>query len=153
MIPEESVMLADGGKKALPPENILSCVFLLSYGDFDYFSGGDIQYKDRSEYPYFDIEEPVSRVIKKVEAMKASHHCTSLANSAELLDVARPDVVIANVWRDVQPNGATLGRIIASNPENQYMIYQLVDTVLYYRVVEFFGPYECKLRKTINIYV
>ena len=114
--------------------------------------------------------------------MKASHHCTSLANSAELLDVARPDVVIANVWRDVQPNGATLGRIIASNPEceifttnlapknrsaiesykdrimatqghfvlrvfpggKQYMIYQLDDTDQSYRIVEMFGPYECK---------
>lgn len=116
-IPLKGEMLAAGGKKALPPENILSCVFMVSYGDFDYFSGGDIQYKNRSKFPYFDIEEPVSRVIGKVEVMKASHHCTSLANSSELLGAARPDVVVANVWRDVQPNAATLGRIVKSSPE------------------------------------
>lgn len=116
-IPLKEQMLADGGKKALPPENILSCVFLVSYGDFDYFSGGDIQYKNRSKFPYFDIEEPVSRVVGEVEVMKASHHCTSLANSSELLGAARPDVVVANVWRDVQPNAATLGRIVESSPE------------------------------------
>lgn len=125
LIPDKETMMKEGGKNALPPENILSCAFRVSYGDFDYFSGGDIQYAKRSDYPYFDIEEPVSKVVGKVEAMKASHHCTANANSRELLEAARPDVVVANVWRDVQPNPATLKRIIDANRDCQIFLTNL----------------------------
>lgn len=148
MIPEKDEMMAAGGRNAFPPENILSCVFLVSYGDFDYFSGGDIQYKHRSDYPYFDIEEPISRVIKEVEVMKASHHCTSFANSDELLGVARPDVVLAHVWRDVQPNGATLGRITASNPDCDIFLTNLAEKNL-----PDVAPYMDNIRSTQGHFV
>ena len=58
-----------------PNENIMSCVFSLSYGKFDWFSGGDIQYNGRSTIAWKDINLPVSKVVGKVEAMKACHHC------------------------------------------------------------------------------
>ena len=96
-------------------ENIFSNVFMLSYGEFDFFSGGDIQYSGRSSYSWKDIEKPISQVCKKVEGMKASHHSTANTNSAELLKVLKPDFYIAGVWRDVQPNPATIKRVLDAN--------------------------------------
>ncbi len=100
---------------ANPNENIFSDVFELSYGAFDYFSGGDIQYNGRSQYPWKDIEAPISKVVSKVEVMKANHHGTSNANSTALLAKLRPDVVVAQPWRDVQPNPATVERFFEAN--------------------------------------
>ena len=97
-------------------ENIFSNVFLLKYGAFDWFSGGDIQYTGRSTYAWKDIELPVSKVVGKVEAMKACHHSTKNTNSSDLLKALKPSVYIAGVWRDVQPNPATLQRVYAANP-------------------------------------
>ena len=97
-------------------ENIYSCVFHLSYGKFDWFSGGDIQFTGKSTYSWKDIELPISKVMKKVEAMKASHHSTKNTNSTELLGVLKPDVYVAGVWQDVQPNPATIKRVLAASP-------------------------------------
>ena len=96
-------------------ENIFSCAFLLSYGSFDFFSGGDIQYNGKSNYSWKDIELPISKVVGRVEGMKASHHSTANTNSKELLTVLKPDIYIAGVWRTVQPNPATLKRVFEAN--------------------------------------
>lgn len=100
---------------AKPDENIFSNVFQLSYGKFNYFSGGDIQYNGRSTDAWKDIEEPISKVVGKVEVMKANHHGTANANSEALLGKLRPDVVVCHVWRSIQPNPATMDRFIAAN--------------------------------------
>ncbi len=97
-------------------ENIFSNVIHLSYGKFDWFTGGDIQYTGRSTDAWKDIELPISKVMKKVEAMKACHHATKNTNSSDLLGVLKPDVFIAGVWRDVQPNPATMKRVFSANP-------------------------------------
>ena len=96
-------------------ENIFSNVFVLRYGSFDFFSGGDIQYSGKSTYSWKDIELPISKVVKKVEGMKACHHSTANTNGADLLGALKPDFYIAGVWRDVQPNPATLQRVFNAN--------------------------------------
>lgn len=116
-IPDYDYIMANGGREAFPPENVMSCVFRLSYGDFDYFSGGDIQYRRRSKYPYFDIEAPLAEVLDEVEVMKASHHGTSDCNGKPILEALSPDVVVINPWRDIQPNPKTLKRIYDENPD------------------------------------
>ena len=115
-IPPKAELDALDDPGVYPGENALSCAFILSYGPFDIFSGGDLQYAHKEEHEYFDIEAPVSRVCHKVEVMKASHHCTKGANGADILNALQPDVAIANVWRDVQPNPETLGRFYDANP-------------------------------------
>ena len=109
-------------------ENIFSCVFHLRYGSFDFFSGGDIQYSGRSTYAWKDIEKPISQVMNKVEGMKACHHSTSNTNSAELLNVLKPDFYIAGVWRDVQPNPTTLKRVYAANPSVKVFTTNLAES-------------------------
>lgn len=115
-IPPLAELEAAGDPKAFPGENALSSVFILSYGPFDIFSGGDLQWAHKDLHDYFDMEAPVSKLCRKVEVMKASHHCTKGANGPDIMNVLRPDVLIANVWRDVQPNPKTLDNVYAANP-------------------------------------
>ena len=112
---------------ALPYENTLSCVLTIKYGSFDYFCGGDIQYNGRSNYSYKDIEAPISKVVKNVEVMKASHHGTANTNSKELLAALKPDAVIIPVWRNVQPNFDTVKRIYTANSSCNIFTTNLTD--------------------------
>lgn len=115
-MPSKAELDAAGDPKAYPGENALSTAFILSYGPFDYFAGGDLQWAHKDLHNYFDIEAPVSRVCHKVEVMKASHHCTKGANGPDIMGALRPDAVVAHIWRDVQPNPQTLDNIYAASP-------------------------------------
>ena len=75
-------------------ENIFSAGFVLSYGKFDYFGAGDLQYNDKSSYPWKDIEAPVAEVAPEVDVMKASHHGTGNCNSTAILNSLKPETVI-----------------------------------------------------------
>lgn len=108
---------AAGPSSAVPAENAFSCSYILTYGDFDFFLGGDLQYNDREDYPYKDAESPVAKVAHKVEVMKANHHGTNETNGPELLGVLKPDVWVVSNWRDVQPRPATVDRVLAANPD------------------------------------
>ena len=97
-------------------ENIFSCVFTLKFGKFDWFAGGDIQYNDYKEYSWKDIEKPISKVVGKVEAMKANHHCTNNTNSTALVSALKPDNLIVGVWTQNHPTSATLKRFFTASP-------------------------------------
>jgi beta-lactamase superfamily II metal-dependent hydrolase len=110
-----------------PNENIMSCVFTLTYGKFDWFSGGDIQYNDRASIPWKDMDKPVSKVVWQVEAMKANHHCARYTNSTDLLNVLKPDNVIIGIWTDNQPNPDTMKRIFKANSNVGIFATNLAD--------------------------
>lgn len=109
-------------------ENIFSNVFMVKYGNFDFFSGGDIQYSGRSSQGWKDIEKPISEVVRKVEGMKACHHSTANTNSDNLLNKLKPDFYIAGVWRDVQPNPETLQRVYNANANVRVFTTNLADS-------------------------
>lgn len=109
------------------PENIFSIGFVLSYGDFDYFTGGDLQYNGRSSYAWKDIEAPIAEVVPSVDVMKANHHGTAHCNSEALLQKMKPHTVIAHVWRDVHPNPTTVGRMYAADADCQVFTTNLTD--------------------------
>lgn len=96
-------------------ENIFSIGFHLSYGLFDYFAGGDLQYNGKSTYSWKDIETPVAGVMTPVDVMKANHHGTLYTNGETFLNKLDPQVVLIHPWRDVHPNPETIGRIYAEN--------------------------------------
>ncbi len=104
-------------RSELPKENVFTCSYILSYGDFDIFLGGDLQYNGKSEHPCYDVEAPVAKVAHKVEVMKANHHGTASCNGEELLEVLDPDVWIACPWRDVHPRPASIDRVLGNNPD------------------------------------
>ena len=108
-------------------ENIFSIAFVLSYGNFDYFTGGDMQYNGRSTYGWKDIEAALLGVAPKVDVMKANHHGTSNCNSDLLLQQLKPHTVVAHVWRDVHPNPTTIGRMFAADSDAQIFTTNMTD--------------------------
>jgi beta-lactamase superfamily II metal-dependent hydrolase len=102
-------------------------VFHLKYGFFDFFSGGDIQYGGRSTHSWLDIELPISKVLGKLEVMKASHHGTANTNSQELLNAAKPEHVVIGVWNSVQPNPDTIKRFLKANSKTRFFLTNLTD--------------------------
>lgn len=107
------IVAADGN------ENILSVGFVLSYGKFDYFTGGDLQYNGRSTHSWKDIEAPVAAVVPEVDVMKANHHATAHCNGTAILNSLSPQTVIIHPWRDVHPNIETLDRMFTANNDCQ----------------------------------
>lgn len=110
-----------------PKENVYSVGFMLSFGKFDLFTAGDLQYNGRTATPWFDSEKPLIPVVKQVEVMKACHHGTSNTNSPELLKVLAPSTLLISPWRTVQPNPETLARFKAVN-QNVNMFTTGVET-------------------------
>lgn len=108
-----------------PNENIFSIGFLLTYGAFNYFTAGDLQYDGRAIHSWKDIEAPVSKVVGQVDVLKANHHGTSNTNGTEFLNSLKPRVTVIHVWRNVQPNPETVDRLIAANDSAQLFLTNL----------------------------
>lgn len=127
LLPSKDSLLAFGDGPDAVSENVMSIALHLSYGAFDWFTGGDCQYRGRSSHEYNDIELPISKVMGPVEGMKADHHATNATNCSELLSVLRPDFVIAGTWKDIHPNPATVKRFQKANPSINFITTNLTE--------------------------
>lgn len=89
-------------------ENGASCCFLLSYGDFDYYTGGDAGGNSATALP---VAESIGR---SIEAMKADHHFSYHCMKDETMTVYQPQVVVAQVFtaREIQPDYQTVGHLL-----------------------------------------
>ena len=93
-------------------ENGGSCCFLLSYGRFDYYSGGDAGGNTK-------VALPVARAIgRRIEAMKADHHLSINTMKDETMDILRPEVIVTQSFfqRDGQPHLPTVERLLKRSP-------------------------------------
>lgn len=88
-------------------ENKYSIALRISYGKFDFFTGGDInnRYSDLNiADPYWrDIERPISEVVGPVEVMKANHHGNYDANSIQFLSNLNPQCIVICTTGASQP--------------------------------------------------
>ncbi len=65
-----------------PSENMCSLVFRLSYGKFDYYSGGDIPgVPDEGAPSWHDLETPVAQAVGPVEVALMDHTAISTART------------------------------------------------------------------------
>lgn len=126
-MPSSEELMPLGKGKGCVAENTLSIAHLFKYGDFDWFAAGDCMYIRREQFDYFDIEVPMAEVMRKVDGMKASHHATKGTNSKELLEVLRPDFVIAGTWKDIHPNHATTKRFFKASPDVKFYTTNLTE--------------------------
>lgn len=104
--PDSSAFVGKGkAEHASPSENSLSSVFKLSYGDFDYYAGGDVSHNGDEFHGWKDVETPVADAVGCVEVMKANHHGCWDANNDYILEKLSPLSIILTVWRTTQPTG------------------------------------------------
>ena len=95
-----------------PTENMCSMAIRLSYGKFDYFTGGDMPGVRRYQAPVWnDVETPVAQSVGPVEVSVLNHHGNRDSQNAFFLSALRPQVFIIPVWSSNHPGEDVLDRM------------------------------------------
>lgn len=95
-------------------ENPLSLAIVISYGDFDYFTGGDSTGLRAPGIPlWFDTETPVGAAVGEIDVTALNHHGHRDATNARFLAALRPRVLIQQSWVSDQPGGEVVHRMIS----------------------------------------
>lgn len=95
-----------------PGENSLSTCLKISYGDFDYFTGGDISGVD--EFGGTDMnsmESQIAPVIGAVDVTTLNHHGNRDSQNSFYVRTVRPRVWIEQNWSSDHPGEEVLRRI------------------------------------------
>lgn len=122
---EPQLLYKDGQKLR---ENGMSACIMLSYGDFDYFSGGDAG----GNTP---VEIPLARQIgRKVEAMKANHHMSWNTMTPEMLSIFCPKVIVTQCFNGHQPDIPTLRTLMQAYDGQKHLFF----TNIYPKILEDF---------------
>ncbi len=104
--------LSEIPKEDYPSENPCSAGFRLSYGRFDYFSGGDITgFPSPGGPSWHDIETPVARAVGQVEAAVMNHHGYIDSQNEFYVSTIRPLAWILSVWDSAHPTSAVYARL------------------------------------------
>lgn len=90
-------------------ENQCSAVIRISYGPFDYYSGGDIPSVTPQPWQYLEI--PVGDATGPVDAMKSNHHMNYDSMGIPLLSRLRPQVIVVHSRKAQQPDIQVLRNI------------------------------------------
>ena len=102
-------------------ENRLSCTINISYGDFDYHSGGDIQgSSENSTRPWRNVEKFVGERIGETDVILANHHAYSDAMYAPFVKAVHPQVCIVPVWDFYHPQPATLHNMVSGGIDEEH---------------------------------
>lgn len=90
-------------------ENKCSAGIRISYGDFDYFNGGDISGRlPMNAEPWRDVETAVGKVVGPVEVCEANHHAWIDAMGEQFLNSVRPQIIVMQVWHVTHANLSVL---------------------------------------------
>ncbi|KAL6898429.1 hypothetical protein GGI43DRAFT_77643 [Trichoderma evansii] len=103
--------------EALPEENKCSMAFLLSYGPFRYYTGGDLTcdtYDGR--YPWMDVETAVAEAAGKVDVAVANHHGYFDACGPGFVTLLDAATYIIPAWHVTHPGMAQLQRMLGAWP-------------------------------------
>ncbi|MGB3145342.1 MAG: MBL fold metallo-hydrolase [Maribacter sp.] len=95
-----------------PGENPLSICLKISYGKFDYFTGGDISGID--EYGGTDmnsVESQIAPVIGPVDVATLNHHGNRDSQNLDYVRAIRPRIWIQQNWSSDHPGEEVLRRI------------------------------------------
>jgi hypothetical protein len=93
-------------------ENPLSLGLKISYGQFDYFTGGDMTGLQGFGLPnWFDVETPVAKAVGRVEATTMNHHGNRDAMNENFVKTLAPQVVIQQVWCSDHPGQEVFHRL------------------------------------------
>ena len=97
-----------------PNENQSSLGIRVSYGPFDFYTGGDIPGIPRPGYPaWHDIETPVAKAVGAVEVAAPNHHGNRDSTNAFFVSALRPRLWILQVWSSDHPGHDVLDRMLS----------------------------------------
>ena len=110
-----SVHVKKSGKKSIS-ENLLSAAIRIRYGNFSYFTGGDIEgFLLDAEGKEFSYEDEVGKVVGPVCACKTNHHACPASMREGFLRSLRPKLILSSTWSPNQINDITLERMTSRN--------------------------------------
>ncbi|HUQ89445.1 MAG TPA: MBL fold metallo-hydrolase [Vicinamibacterales bacterium] len=99
----------------LPTENMSSLGIRMSYGRFDYYTGGDIPGRPRPGYPaWHDVETAVAKAVGAVEAAVVNHHGNRDSTNEYFVSTLHPRLWIIPVWSSDHPGHDVLDRIYST---------------------------------------
>ncbi len=95
-----------------PGENPLSNAVLISYGAFDYFTGGDMPgIADLGAPDWLDVETPTAQAVGPVDMVAMNHHGNRDCCNAYFVKTLQPRVWIEQTWSSDHPGHEVLRRI------------------------------------------
>ncbi|MFC1543462.1 ComEC/Rec2 family competence protein [Candidatus Neomarinimicrobiota bacterium] len=98
-----------------PSENMCSIAFRLSYGKFDYFTGGDIPGLLELGAPvWYDVETPVAQAVGPVEVQVLNHHGNRDSQNEFFISALRPRIYIIPVWSSDHPGYGVIRRMLST---------------------------------------
>jgi hypothetical protein len=101
-------------KEDYPNENMCSIALRISYGKFDYFTGGDLTCDTEEGEAWRDIETPVAAAAGPVEVAVANHHAYFDAVGPNFVRSLQPRVFIVPAWYVAHPNLLQLRRMFST---------------------------------------
>ena len=112
---EQFPLLRDLQPAEYPDENMCSLAIRISYGKFNYFSGGDIPGRASDGAPLWnDMETPVAKAVGPVDATILNHHGNRNSQNAFYVGTLRPQVFIIPVWSSDHPGHDVLDRLFSA---------------------------------------
>jgi beta-lactamase superfamily II metal-dependent hydrolase len=102
-------------REEYPTENQCSAAIRISYGNFDYFNGGDLVHASAPVGAWQNIETPVGIVTGPVEVCEANHHAVYDAMGEHFLAAVRPRVIVIQSWAASHPNNSTYLRLLENS--------------------------------------
>ena len=102
----------DYGLRDMPSENACSAAIRISYGRFDYFTGGDISGMAELGRPsWWDLETPVAEAIGPTDVVTLNHHGHRDTHNEFFMQTVRPRVLVLQNWSADQPGQGVLARL------------------------------------------
>lgn len=93
-------------------ENPLSIAMVVRYGDFEYFTGGDLTGDPGFNKPgWFDVETPVAEVVGEVDVTTLNHHGNRSSVNANFLRALQPRILIQQSWISDHPGSEVVHRM------------------------------------------
>jgi hypothetical protein len=95
-------------------ENLLSAALRIRYGNFTYYTGGDVEgCLIDANGASFNYEALVGEATGPVEVCKTNHHAYYPSMTAGFLKATRPKLFISSTWSPNQVNDQTLSRMMS----------------------------------------